>query len=139
MTIMTYIHTVEFTKLYAKNPKSYIGQIEWKLETRYKEHIRYIKGNNEQSAYATHILCNRYDFGPIDKRMNVLHRASKGKRMNILEDYYIQRFYLRNSIIREQTVAKINTLFQLAFNLESRDPRNNPDSSISQPSDTVSC
>ena len=74
--------------------RTYVGQTGRKLETRYKEHIRYIKNNNEQSAFATHILCNRHEFGPIDKTMKLLHKASKGKRMNVLENYYIQRSYI---------------------------------------------
>ena len=59
--------------------------------------------------------------------------------MNVLENYYIQRCYLRNNIIREQTISKINPLFQKAVNLESRDQRNNSDSGMPQPNDTVSC
>jgi hypothetical protein len=102
-----------------------------KLQTRYKEHVRYIKGNNEQSAYAARILCNQHEFGPIDKKINILHKASKGKCMNVLENYYIQRFRLHNSIIREQTVTKINPLFKLVTNLETRDQRDDHNNSIS--------
>ena len=41
---------------------SYIDQTSRNLKTRYHEHIRYIKNNNPQSAYAQHILNNRHDF-----------------------------------------------------------------------------
>jgi len=38
--------------------KRYIGQTDSGINIRYKEHIRYIKTNNPQSAYAMHILHN---------------------------------------------------------------------------------
>jgi hypothetical protein len=38
--------------------KAYVGQTSRSLKLRYKEHARYIKGNNPQSAYALHILNN---------------------------------------------------------------------------------
>jgi len=41
---------------------SYIGQTSRHLKTRYHKHIRYIKNNNPQSAYAQHILKNRHEF-----------------------------------------------------------------------------
>jgi hypothetical protein len=66
--------------------RAYVGQTDRKLEKRYKEHTRYIKSNNEQLAFATHILCNRHEFWPIDKSMRMLYQASKGKRMNVLEN-----------------------------------------------------
>ena len=44
---------------------SYIGQTNCSLQQRYKEHIRYIKYNDPQSAYALHILNNRHQYGTI--------------------------------------------------------------------------
>jgi hypothetical protein len=38
--------------------KPYVGQSGRKIVTRYKEHVRYTKHNNPQSAYASHILQN---------------------------------------------------------------------------------
>jgi hypothetical protein len=58
--------------------------------------------------------------------------------MNVLENYYIQRCYLRNNIIREHTIKKINPLFQMAVNIESRDQLNNSDNGTPLPNDTVS-
>jgi hypothetical protein len=34
-----------------------------KIKFSYKEHIRYIRSNNSTSAYATHILDNRHEYG----------------------------------------------------------------------------
>jgi hypothetical protein len=118
--------------------KTYVGQTGRKLEVRYKEHIRYIKNNNEQSAYATHILQNRHEFGPINETMKLLHKATKGKRMNTLENYYIQKNYAHIIIIREQTINRLNSPFQMAINMESRDKTDRPDSRRPQLDDTVS-
>jgi hypothetical protein len=126
-----YLHSGIYEIICQICKRSYIGQTGRKLEIRYKEHIRCIKGNNKQSAYAAHILNNLHDFGPIDTTMNLLHRAPKVRRINTLGNYYIQLFYFRKSIIREQTVSKINPLFQLAFNLEPRNPHNAPDTAHS--------
>jgi len=38
---------------------SYVGQTSRSLKVRYKEHSRYIRYNNPQSAYAQHILRNQ--------------------------------------------------------------------------------
>ena len=85
--------------------QSYIRQTGRKLEVRYKERTRYIKNNSEQSAYATHILHNLHSFGLIDRTMCLLHKATKGRRMNILENYYVQHFHFHNSITEEQTIT----------------------------------
>jgi len=39
---------------------AYGGQTSRSLSIRYKEHIRYIRSNNPQTAYALHILQNRH-------------------------------------------------------------------------------
>jgi hypothetical protein len=70
--------------------------------------------------------------------MKLLHKATKGKRMNALENYYIQKNYAHNIIIREQTINRLNPLFQMAINMESRDETDRPDSRRPQLDDTVS-
>jgi hypothetical protein len=111
---------------------SYIGQTYGKLEIRYKEHIKYIKNNNGQSAYATHILNNLHNYGPIESTVKLIHKAYEGNRINTQENYYIQYFQLHN-IIQEQTTIKLNPLFQIACNMRSRDHNSDPstDSRIS--------
>jgi hypothetical protein len=44
----------------------------WSLKLCFQEHIRYIRHNNPQSAYAQHILQNRHEYGPIDHLMTIL-------------------------------------------------------------------
>jgi hypothetical protein len=52
--------------------RSYIGQTKRSLKLRYQEHIRYIRNNNPQSAYALHILNNRHEYGPMHNTMELL-------------------------------------------------------------------
>jgi hypothetical protein len=43
---------------------SYIGQTSCSLKQRYQKHIRYIRHNEPQSAYALHILNNEHEMAP---------------------------------------------------------------------------
>jgi hypothetical protein len=95
--------------------KSNIGQSGRKIETRYKEHIRYIRHNNSQLAYASHILQNTHEYGPLQTTMELLQKERKGIRMNTLKNYYIQYFTHHNNIIDKQSCARHNPLFQLSY------------------------
>ena len=52
---------------------SYVGQTSRNPKTRYNEHIRFIKSNNPQSAYAQHILNNRHEYGTMDNLMTLFN------------------------------------------------------------------
>ena len=52
--------------------KAYVAQTSRSLKQRYKEHTRYIRSNNPQSAYALHILNNQHKYDPIEKTMTLL-------------------------------------------------------------------
>ena len=51
---------------------SYVCQTSCSLKVRYKEHIRYIRYNNPNSAYAQHILCNQHEYGTMENLMTYL-------------------------------------------------------------------
>jgi len=51
---------------------SYVGQTSRNLKTRFQEHIRYIKTNSPQSAYAQHILHSQYKYGALAESMTLL-------------------------------------------------------------------
>ena len=57
--------------------RAYIGQTSRNLALRYREHIRYIKNNNPQSAYALHILQNIYKYGSLKDTMSLLKPIHK--------------------------------------------------------------
>jgi hypothetical protein len=59
------------------------------LKLCYQEHIRYIKNNKPQSAYAMHILNNRHEYGPMQNTMNLLKQINKTKLLTPYEQLYI--------------------------------------------------
>ena len=91
----------------------YIGQSGRDIHTRYKEHIRYIRTNNNTSAYATHILNNRHEYGTASDTIQLLKECSKGTRMNCWEAMYIQAYHQEGALIAEQQITEYNPLFDL--------------------------
>jgi len=71
---------------------SYVGQTSRNLKTRYNEHIRYIKSNNPQSAYAQHILNNTHEYGTIDSLMTLLKPIHNQHLLTTYEQFYIHSF-----------------------------------------------
>jgi hypothetical protein len=57
------------------------------LKTRYKEHLRNIKNNKDESAIAQYILNMCHQYGPMEEIMEMVEGAKKGRMMNIKEDY----------------------------------------------------
>ena len=80
---------------------------------RYAEHKRYIKANEPKSAYALHILNNRHEYGTIHSTMKVLKICRKGKKMNTLENFYMQKFQQEGLLIQEQVPPDENSLFKI--------------------------
>jgi hypothetical protein len=68
----------------------YTGQTSCSLKQSYQEHIRYMKHNEPQSAYALHILNNKHEYGPIKDRMTLLKHVDKTTLLIPYEQLYIQ-------------------------------------------------
>jgi hypothetical protein len=64
-----YDHTRIYKLTCAECHKSYKGQTGLSLNIRYKEHIRNIEYNREDSGFATHILRNTHQYGKINNIM----------------------------------------------------------------------
>ena len=73
--------------------KAYVGQSGISIDIRHKEHIRYIRTNNLQSAYAKHILQNRHEYGTIENTQQLLKTCRKSTLMNCWETLYMQIFH----------------------------------------------
>jgi ACT domain-containing protein len=82
--------------------KVYIGQTGRTLRTRYKEHIRSIKYNNEDSRYITHILNNTHNYGIIEDVMEKIDQAEKGRIMKIKENLHIYIYKNKTSSLRSK-------------------------------------
>ena len=91
----------------------YIGQSGRDINIQYKEHIRYIRTNNPASAYATHILNNRHEYGTANNTVQILRKCDQGVRTNCWESMYIQTYQQEGTLIMEQQVNEHNPLFEL--------------------------
>jgi hypothetical protein len=106
---------------------AYVGQTSRSLKLRFQEHIRYIRHNNPQSAYAQHILQNRHEYGPIDHLMTIRKPLNDTTLLTTCEQYFIQTLYQKVQLIPEQPPRGKNPLVQLAI-----DPTHTPLAETSQ-------
>jgi len=88
--------------------KVYIGQTSRNLTIRYREHIRYIKNNDPQSAYTLHILQNRHEYGPLKDTMTLLKPIHKSSMLIPYEQLLIQTFHQNGTLIPEQKCNEQN-------------------------------
>jgi len=91
----------------------YVGQSGSSINVRHKEHIRYIRTNNQLSDYALHILQNRHEYGTTADTLLLLKTCQKGTRMNCWEAFYMQVFHQHKVLITEQQVSDTNPLYEL--------------------------
>jgi hypothetical protein len=94
---------------------SYIGQTSRNLNQRLREHIRYFRNNNPQSAYAQHIIQNLHKYGSITDTMSLFKPINKTPMLIPYEQLFIQTFHHNKNLITEQGTGEQNTLFQLAI------------------------
>jgi hypothetical protein len=92
----------------------YVGQTIRNLKLRYQEHTRYIKNNDPQSAYAQHILHNRHEYKPIDKKVTLLKPLSNTSLLMSYKQYYIHSLHKEGKLISEQSLGDPNPLLLLA-------------------------
>ena len=91
---------------------SYVGQINGTLQQWYKEHKRYIKHNDWQSAYAVHILNNRHEYGPITDTVELLQNISNPTMLLPSEQLFTHSHHHHKQRIPEQHIHDINPLYQ---------------------------
>ena len=94
--------------------KAYIGQTSRDMTQRYREHIRYIRNNDHQSAYAEHILRNIHEYGNLTETMTLLKPIHKISLLIPYEQLLTQTFHQNGNLIQEQHCYDQNPLFQLA-------------------------
>lgn len=61
---------------YAKYKCCYVGKTSLNLKHRHQEHLRYMKHNDPQLAYTSHILYNVQKYGHVDNIMSLLKQAN---------------------------------------------------------------
>jgi len=94
----------------------YVGQTSLSLNIRFQEHIRCIRNNNPQSAYAQHILQNQHEYDQMNSTMIFLKPLNNPSLFNPYEQYYIKTLYREGKLIPEQSPGEINPLFQTVIN-----------------------
>ena len=75
------------------------------LELRYKEHIHYIMSNNVEVSLCQPYSCQCTWIRAHWYYHNTITISTKGRCMNILENYFVQLFQ-HNKIVNEQTLKK---------------------------------
>jgi hypothetical protein len=94
---------------------AYIGQTSPNLQQRYQEHIRYVRNNDPQSAYAHHILSNQLEYGNINEIMTLLKTIQKSSTLIPYEQFCIHSHHQHKQLITEHSSGKHNPLYQLAI------------------------
>jgi len=94
---------------------SYVGQITCSLKVRYKKHIRYIRYNKPQSAYAQYIICSQHEYGTMNNVMTLLKPLNNPNKLTPYEKFHIQTLHKKGKLIPEQYADDPNPLFQLAI------------------------
>jgi hypothetical protein len=92
----------------------YVGQSDRAIRTRFNEHIRYIRNNNPESAFAQHILNTGHNIGPSSQTLQLLKQCPKGKIMNCWEKFYIQQFKQSSKLVPEQSTPEQNPLYTVS-------------------------
>jgi len=95
---------------------SYVGQTSRSLSIRLQEHVRYIRNNNLQSAYAQHIVQNQHEYGQMNSIMALLKPLNNRSLLIPYEQYYIQSLHREGKLILEQNPGEINPLFKTIIN-----------------------
>jgi hypothetical protein len=82
--------------------------------------VRYIRNNDPQSAYATHILNNMHEYGNINNNMTFLKQINKGTSMNSLEQFYIQLYAQNKKLVEDQNAGEYIPIFRLISETQRR-------------------
>jgi hypothetical protein len=92
-----------------------VGQTSRNLKHRYQEHIRYIRNNDHQSAFAQHILNNQHEYGTIEEIMKLLKPINHPSMLIPYELFFIQSHHQQGQLIAEQNQGESNPLIQLGL------------------------
>jgi hypothetical protein len=92
-----------------------MGQTSRNLKQRYQEHIRYIRNNDPQSAFAQHMLSNQHEYGTIEDIMKLLKPAKHNSMLIPHESFFIQAHHQHDQLIAEHNPDEGNPLFQLGI------------------------
>jgi hypothetical protein len=93
-----------------------VGQTSRSLKKqRYQEHIRYIRNNDPQSAFAQHVLNNQHEYDTIDEVIKLLKPIKQTPMLIPYELFFIQSHHKHGQLISEKNPSELNPLVQLGL------------------------
>jgi hypothetical protein len=98
----------------------YIGQTGRTFHDRYKEHVRAIRNNNNNSGYSNHILNTGHAYGTINDTMNIIKTAKKGRHLNTLERYHIYKLSREELHMNDTYIDTYNPIFEILQEVNTR-------------------
>jgi hypothetical protein len=76
--------------------RKYIGQTERTFKIRFKENLRDIKNNGQNTNFAQHILDTKHEYETIGKTMKILHVEKKGQMLDTYGIFHIYEISKQN-------------------------------------------
>jgi hypothetical protein len=73
----------------AECPLKYIGQSGRTFKIRFKEHIKNINNNGQNSKFAQNVVDTTHEYGTTNQTMEILHIAKKGRALDTYERFHI--------------------------------------------------
>ena len=116
----------------------YVDQTSRSLKIRYQEHIRYIRSNNPQSAYAQHILRNRHEYGTTNNLMSLLKSLNNRNMLTPKEQFYIRTLHKEGKLIPEHCTGNPKPLFELAIH-PAHTPHDSQSAKLPHPGHITCC
>jgi hypothetical protein len=97
---------------------AYIGQTGRKFHIRYKEHIRDIRSNRDNTGYSNHILNTGHTYDTLEDKMQVVNIQNKGPHLNTLERFQIYKEQKTGVILNDNYADLYNPLFELVTTVQ---------------------
>jgi hypothetical protein len=91
-------------------PLKYVGQTGRTFKTRFKEHIRNIKNNGQNSKFAQHIVDTTHEYQTVDQTMKILHVAKKGRALDTYERFHIYEITKQNLQLSDNFTETFNPI-----------------------------
>jgi hypothetical protein len=101
--------------------KAYIGHTGRPFAVRFREHYRDYTHAHIKSKFAHYLLDQHHSIGPMNTTMDIIHIATKGRMLNILERLHIYKETIDNQINDKHTIRP-NVIFDTItrYNPDSR-------------------
>jgi hypothetical protein len=94
-------------------PRGYVGQTGRTFETRFKELVRDIRNNGQNSRFAQHILNTTHEYETMEKTMKILHIEKKGKMLDTSEIFHIYEISKQNIQLNDNFTETYNPIYDL--------------------------